>query len=204
MKQLILFLLLFPSLLIPVRADSRGGVAVGGIHVLMTTVTGEPLEGAQFRICREITPSEMTDKTVEKELLPVGKEYRIMTRELFWDNRSLAGEKTQSVTTDETGKAAIYGLPYGTYYLVEENAPLGYDRITKPVRVTIHKYSHLTEGDNIRDDDGDVIDNTLHIINVRYSIPQTGDYARVGLMAAGVGILFSAVSLILLNRRRRF
>lgn len=203
MKKITICLLLALAVLRPVpAAAAEGGIAVGGIHILMTGVTGEPLAGAVFRIYREIKPTELTDQSVEKEIMSVGQEYRIMTGEWFWDDRSLSGEKMETVTTDEEGKAAICGLEYGTYYLVEETAPEGYNKITKPIRVTIHKYSHLMEADNVRDDKGVIIDNTLHIINVRYTLPKTGGMDRILLTAGMVGIVFSAVSLILLNRRK--
>lgn len=202
MKQMIICILII-LLLIPVpAAASQGGVEVGGIHILMTSVTGEPLEGAVFRLYRETESTELTDQSVDKEILPVGQEYRIMTMEQFWNNRELAGEKAETVTTNAAGEAAVYGLEYGTYYLVEETAPEGYNRITKPIRLTIHKYSHLTQSDDVRDDKDVVIDNTLHIINVRYTLPETGEMNRIPLIAGAVGVVFSAVSLLLLNRRR--
>ena len=93
-------------------------------------------------------------------------------------------------------------MPYGAYYLIETRAPEGYNRIIDPIRVTVHKYSHLTNADDVYDDQGQIIDNTLHIINVRYTIPDTGFSGTLQLAAAGTGVLFSAAALILLNRKR--
>lgn len=206
MKRIIICWILLLSAaawLLPMRSEATGGVAVGGIQILKTNVSGDPLEGAVFQIAREVKDSELTDGKLDKQILKVGEENKIVTYENFWNNRELAGERTNSVTTDSEGKAAIYGLPYGTYYLVETAAPEGYNRITSPIRLTIHKYSHLTEEDNVRDDKGVVIDNTLHIINIRYTLPDTGNRNTVQMTAAGVGILFSAAALLLLNRKRR-
>ena len=203
MKRRLFCLLLLLTLLRPVPALAvQEGIPVGGIHILMTGVTGEPLEGAVFRICREVTSDELTDPAVVKEVQPVGQEYRIMTAEAFWPDRTLSGERLETVETDAMGQAAIYGLEYGTYYLVEDRAPEGYERIRRPIRITIHKYSHLTKADNICDDRGALIDNTLHIINVRYKLPQTGDLGRLTLTTGAVGVIFSAISLLLLNRRK--
>jgi hypothetical protein len=64
------------------------------------------------------------------------------------------------------------------------------------------QYSHLTEDDCVKDDKGSIIDNTLHIINVRYALPDTGNWGTLQLTAAGTGIVFSSAALLLLNWRR--
>ena len=203
MKQTILCLmLLIAAFFLPVQSEAAG-VEVGGIHILMTNVTGEPLPDAEFELYRQAEDGELSDSRLEKKLLTIGEEHKIMIREDFWDNRGLSGEKAARAVTDENGMAAIYGLPYGTYYLVETDAPEGYNRISTPIRISIHKYSHLTESDNVTDDRGEVIDNTLHIINIRYTLPETGSMDRIRLTAGFVGILFSAAALLLLNYRRR-
>lgn len=204
-RQTICLILLFLLALgcLPVRSfASETGVPVGGIHILKTSVKGDPLEGAVFEIARELKEGELTDQTVDKKLLTIDGENHIMAMETFWDNRSMTGEKQREVVTDASGNAAIYGLPYGTYYLVETMAPDGYNRIIDPIRVAIHKYSHLTAQDGVQDDQGVVIDNTLHIINVRYTLPDTGNLGTLQLAAGGTGVLFSSAALILLNRKR--
>lgn len=180
----------------------EGGIPVGGIHILKSSVTGEPLDGAVFQIARELRDGELTNQKVEKIILRIADENRIMALESFWTTREMTGEKQKEVATDKNGGAAIFGLPFGTYYLVESVAPEGYNRITDAIRITIHKYSHLTQEDNVCDDKGVLIDNTLHIVNVRYALPETGNLAEVQLAAAGTGILFSSAALILLNRNK--
>ena len=195
---------LLSLLIFPVRAAGvEGGVAVGGIEILKTNASGKPLEGAVFRIAREVRHEELTDQSVPKEVLKIGEENRIVTFEAFWDHREMTGVRIPEVTSDAQGKAAVYGLPYGTYYLVEAQAPEGYNRITAPIRVAIHKYSHLTQGDGVKDDQGVIIDNTLHIINIRYTLPDTGGMERLTLTAAIVGVVFSAAALLLMNFRFR-
>lgn len=178
------------------------GIPVGGATILKTDVSGKPLEGAVFQIVRELRDGELRDQEVNKQIVKIGKENRIMTAEYFWDNRQMQGERCMQIQTDAEGRAILFGLPYGTYYLVEKTAPEGYNKIGEPIRVAIHKYSHLTEEDGVRDDKNVLIDNTLHIINVRYSLPDTGHLAMVQLVAAGVGILFSSAALLLMNRHR--
>lgn len=202
MVQLILLLWVLSVLNPPPAQAEDWGLPAGGLHLLKTSVTGEPLQGAVFQVLRELKEGELTDPTVEKDMVCLGEEYRIMARERFWTDRSMTGGRVWEAITDDEGRTAVYGLEYGTYYLVESQAPEGYNRITDPVRVTIHKYSHLTAEDKVLDDAGKLIDNTLHIINVRYSLPDTGNWGTLQLAAAGTGILFSSAALILLNRRR--
>ena len=197
------FILTFGFFRAEVRAE-EWGIPVGGINILMTNVAGEPLEGAGFRLVRELRDGELTDASVEKTILRIRDENRVMAVEQFWCDRSMQGAKTDQTVTDETGKASIYGMAYGTYYLVETRAPEGYNKITSPIRVTAHKYSHLVQEDNVRDDQGDVMDNTFHIVNVRYKLPDTGSWGTLQLAAGGTGILFSSAALLFLNYRRRY
>lgn len=187
----------------PVRSDAAGGIPVGGIELLMTDVVGQPLEEASFQILREAREEELGDHAVEKRMVKIGEEHRIMTVESFWTSIELTGQKQTTVLTGTDGRAGMYGLNYGTYYLLETQAPDGFNRIREPIRVTVHRYSHLTAEDGVRDDDGKLIDNTLQIINLRYTLPDTRTWGDVQLAAAGTGILFSSAALLLLGRKRR-
>lgn len=204
MKKILYYLMLaFWLLCIPLKAEAtQWGVPVGGLHILKTNVKGDALEGAVFQIARDLKEGELTDKKVEKQFLWIGGENRLMAMESFWTDRSMDGDRKNEVITDKNGNASIYGLIYGTYYLVEQEAPAGYNRISDPIRITIHKFSHLTEADNVCDDNGNIIDNTLHIVNLRYTLPDTGSWGTLQLAAGGTGVLFSSVALILLNRKR--
>ena len=203
MMECLVMIGLYLTAVFPMHGYAAGGIPVGGLELLMTDVVGQPLEGASFQILREAGEEELGDHTVEKRMVKIGEEHRIMTVESFWTSIELAGQKQRSVLTGTDGRAGIYGLNYGTYYLLETQAPDGFNRIRDPIRVTVHRYSHLTAEDGIRDDDGKLIDNTLHIINLRYTLPDTKTWGVVQLAAAGTGILFSSAALLLLGRKRR-
>lgn len=197
----VFFCVLFECAALTARAE-KGGIPVGGIHILKTDLIGNTLEGAVFQIARFPQDGELLDQAKEKKVLKIDGEHRIMVLESFWSCPDMTGEKRLEAQTDEAGRAGLYGLPYGAYYLIETRAPEGYNRIIDPIRVTVHKYSHLRNADDVYDDQGQIIDNTLHIINVRYTIPDTGFSGTLQLAAAGTGVLFSAAALILLNRKR--
>lgn len=205
MKRIALYVLLFilTAGILPWPAKAaETKPELGGLNILKTNITGDPLEGAVFQVYRSVRDGELADHSVKKKMLKIDGENRIMVMESFWNSRDLTGEKQLQAVTDKEGRAEIFGLPYGTYYLVEENAPEGYNRISTPIRVTVHKYSHLLEADDVRDDQGVIIDNTLHIINLRYTLPDTGNMETLKLTAACMGLVFSALALILLNRKR--
>ena len=176
----------------------------GGIHILKTDIFGKALPGACYQIAREATSSELQDSSVPKRLLKAGEETLTVVYPSFWDSRGMAGGKKTEVETASDGTAAMYGLPYGTYYLVESKAPEGYDRMTEPIRVTVNKYSHLTAADDVRDDADTVIDNTLHIVTIRYGLPDTGDTAFLSVPTAFAGLLVSLglLSWLLYLRKR--
>lgn len=204
MKRIMLCpIMIWVLLMLPLPGFAAGGIPVGGVELLMTDVAGQPLESASFQILREAEDDELGDHAVEKRMVKIGEEHRIMTVESFWTSAEMDGQKQESVSTGTDGRAGIYGLNYGTYYLLETQAPVGFNRIREPIRVTVHKYSHLTAGDGVRDDEGKLIDNTLHIINLRYTLPDTKTWGVVQLAAAGTGILFSSAALLLLGRKRR-
>lgn len=175
----------------------------GGINILKTNASGQPLEKAVFRIVREANREEAQDPSIQTESLTIGNETVDVIAQTFYGDRSMSGKLFRQISTDQEGRASMYGLSHGSYYLVEVKAPEGYNRIAVPIRVTVNKYSHLTEGDSVRDDDGVVIDNTIHIINLRYRIPDTGSSGQKRVKFAAVGVILSAGALFALNYRRR-
>ena len=79
---------------------------------------GKKLAGATFKIAREATKTELLDETIRKETITVGDNRLQVVFETFYGTQDLSGEKVSQITTDENGKALMYGLAYGTYYIV--------------------------------------------------------------------------------------
>ena len=165
-------------------------VYTGGTSILKTNVDGDALKGASFKIAREATEAELADESVTVEKLTVnGKALDVVFQD-FYTTADLSGEKVYEVTTDENGKALIYGLAYGTYYIVETKAPEGYNLLTAPVKVTIYESSHLEE-------------NAVKVINTKFVLPDTGGMGTTVFTVTGLAIIGSAAILILLNSKKR-
>lgn len=89
-------------------------------------------------------------KTDDKGALLAGAEFELRSEKQGAAIRLVKGEdgtyhpKTaadadfvEKVTTDDTGIIKFKGLAAGTYYLVETKAPEGYNKLAKPIEITI-------------------------------------------------------------------
>lgn len=198
-QKTILFVLMLRLFIQPIAAAET---ETGGIHILKTNASGEPLSGARFYVAREATDLEKKDSGCKTETMTIGEEQMEMVYESFFSDKKDRQRPVWETETDMFGTAAMYGLPVGTYYLVEAKAPEGYKRITSPIRISVNKYSHLTAEDGVRDDKGVIVDNTIHIINLRYRVPETGHPEKILFVLAGIGVTASAAALWLIGKNR--
>ena len=97
------------------------------------------------------------------------------------------------------------GLAEGSYWLVETQAPDGYNKLTAPVKITITK-SDTTNVDDwtIKQNDGVVDDKIIDIENTTGTLlPETGGMGTVIFtVIAVVMILGIAVSFVISRRKR--
>lgn len=171
--------------------SDRPEVHTGGALLLKVDASnGEiTLGGATFEVYRKATQDEVAADKDKNELpqITVGETTYKMVKVSFYATESLSGEKVTSVTTTADGKAYIYGLAYGEYYLVETKAPDGYNVLREPTAFTVDATSHQESA--LR------IENTSGV-----ELPTTGGIGT-GVFTA-TGALLTAVAVILLLRRR--
>lgn len=160
-------------------------VHTGGFHLQVTDAEGKGLRGAVFRIAR--LAGELDS---DAEVLEFGQqELKVVYVEVFCN-----GEKTGVVTSSEDGRAAVYGLAYGDYYLVETAAPGGFTLPEQPVEFTVGADSHQLDAER---------GEAVRVINPQSLLPETGDlFLRVlivEVLAAGA----MACLLLFANRKKR-
>lgn len=175
--------------------SDRPEVHTGGIHLRLTDAAQSPLRGASFRIAR---PAVGTDIGAKRETLSIdGKKTQVVFLS-FFDTAQMEGEKVTVLKTNAEGRALAYGLPYGTYYLVQTAAPKGYQILTSPIPVSVNAASHLTKADGWKTTDEETVDNTVSLVNTPFTLPEEGDRGTVLITM----LTFTALGVALLNSRK--
>lgn len=148
------------------------------------------LSGAIFSLYREATEQDLA-QNVNYITVTIGDTPRKLIPVSFYATADLSGEKVLSVTTGADGRVYLYGLAYGDYYLMETDAPAGYNKLKEPVKFTISETSH-TEGSAIR------IKNTSGV-----QLPETGGMGTAIFTIGGLTLIVLAVCLLVTQKRLR-
>ncbi len=175
-----------------VPEEDRPMVYMGGILISKydSADSLQKLGGACFRLVRRATEEELADSAIEKVALTVGEETFRGVYVPFYPTADMTGEKVTETVTQTDGSAAMWGLAYGEYYLVETIAPEGYHLLSAPVTITIHESSHLEE-------------NTLQVANSsKFNLPAAGGTGTTVLTVMGLVFLAGAGAMLLTLRRR--
>ena len=97
-------------------------------------------------------------------------------------------------TTDVNGAAEISGLAAGTYYLLEIEAPQGYNVLTAAQPVT------LTKGEDV--EKGDLLLVTSQVANNKGTIlPSTGGMGTVAFAVVGLIVMAGAAVTLIIKKR---
>lgn len=185
-------------------SSNKAAVSTGGAHIHLSDPAGRSLAGGSFMVARPAGEAERKDPAYSLELLDTPSGPVAVIYETFYGEESMTGPKVSGVTTDETGEAVIYGLSYGSYYLVQTEAPEGTVMQSFPLKLEIGEVSHLTAADGWKDSDGTSVDKTVLIVNSCSTNPETGDLGKKTIQFCILLLLMSASTLICLNRKREY
>lgn len=164
-------------------------VYTGGVNLLKVDGkdTSKTLSGAVFELYRTATQEEVGagDSRLTEILGVPGKVIKVE----FYDNAALSGNKVSTVISDGNGKVSIYGLSYGTYYLVETKAPSGYNALGGTLNIIINEDSHKEENAVIVKNDSGMV------------LPTTGGRGTTLYTVGGISLLCFAGVLIYFKRK---
>ena len=100
-------------------------------------------------------------------------------------------QRAAEAVTDADGCALFYGLAYGTYYLIETEAPEGYNLLTEPVEVVVSAVTHLAE-------------NAVLVTNsAQFRLPETGGMGTALFTLGGAGLLGTGALVLLGGRKKK-
>ena len=164
-------------------------VQTGGVGISKVDTAGNVLAGAQFSIVRPAAEGETADTTITVDDQEIAVVYVD-----FYATADKSGDKVYEVTTGDDGAALFYGLAYsekvGTYYIIETEAPAGYNELLSPVAVEVTAASH---------NDG----NEYKIVNTKgFELPFTGGEGTTIFMVVGVVIIGAAMMLIIVPKKK--
>lgn len=155
-------------------------VYTGGTSILkLDSANSEALKDATFKIARDATPEQIA--AGESVTLTINEEEHQVVFTAFYSDAALT-QKVEECTTGEDGKILMYGLAYGTYYIVEAQAPENYNLLTEPVVVEIDADSHTEEA-------------VVTVYNTKFLLPETGGIGT-GLFTV-FGLLFIGGAFVL-------
>lgn len=106
------------------------------------------------------------------------------------------GTELTPLTTPESGKITVSGLDDGTYWIVEDKAPDGYNKLTEPIKVVITANYDETTGEltshtvTYGDESTAAGNNVIPVQNNKGTLlPGTGGMGTVLFTVAGVALI---------------
>ncbi len=159
--------------------------------------TGDLLAGATFRLYRTEKDAKNNTNAIPVKMVTEGK-YVFDAASTGMDMVSVKNELGSNVNLE------VNGLKEGTYYLVETQAPVGYNKITAPIKITIQKSTTGNPEDWTLSKD-DVVE-VGKIINVKNStgtiLPGTGGMGTVIFTVVGITMIVGIAISFVYSRKK--
>lgn len=155
------------------------------------------------------TKAEQDENTSTKEKINKAQEsynkaFKTASISYDWTENK---EDAIKFVSDGEGRFEVVGLQYGTYYLEEETAPVGYAKLTEAVKFEVNKGSYNLHEDGItyNKETSSIRDKLLdaqQVKNKKITIPQTGGIGTVIFTVAGIVIMGLAGFVLIKNNKK--
>ena len=111
-----------------------------------------------------------------------------------------------AVVTPASGNIKLEGLDAGTYYLEETKAPVGYNKLTAPIKVEISSTLPTTAGTSasytVKADGAETANYTVRVENKAGAVlPSTGGMGTTLFYVVGGGLMVAAIVLLVTKKR---
>lgn len=164
--------------------------------------SGEKLAGAKFKLYSNKTDADANDDTKAIKVSPVvaGQAGNYVV-----DPTSSTTEfKSVKDITGEGYNLRVNGLAEGTYYLVETEAPAGFNKLTAPVEIKITKSAEADVNKwTISKDGTDESDKIIDIDNSTGSLlPSTGGTGVIVFAGVAILLVFGVVVSFIRDKRK--
>lgn len=170
------------------------------LDIKKTDTKGTLLAGAKFRLYKNEEDAKAANDNAIKVTGSDGS-YTVAEEQKTESNMDM---DTKATEIDAGYNLRLNGLSAGTYWLVEKEAPAGYNKLTAPIKVTItqnekNKLEWTVSKDNVPEDDKIIgVENTTGTI-----LPGTGGMGTILFTVVGIALVLIIAASFVISRRKR-
>lgn len=170
------------------------------LDIKKTDTKGTLLEGAKFRLYNNEGDAKAANDNAIKVTGSNGS-YTVAEDQKTESNMDM---DTKATDVGAGYNLRLNGLAAGTYWLVEKEAPAGYNKLTAPIKVIItqdgeNKLKWTVSKDNVLEDDKIIdVENTTGTI-----LPGTGGMGTILFTVVGIALVLIIAASFVISRRKR-
>ena len=170
------------------------------LDIKKTDTKGTLLAGAKFRLYKNEEDAKAANDNAIKVTGSDGS-YTVAEDQKTESNMDM---DTKAEAVGAGYNLRLNGLAAGTYWLVEKEAPAGYNKLTAPIRVTItqdgeNELKWTVSKDNVPEDDKIIdVENTTGTI-----LPGTGGMGTILFTVVGIALVLIIAASFVISRRKR-
>lgn len=170
------------------------------LDIKKTDTKGALLAGAKFRLYKKEGDAKAANDNAIKVTGSDGS-YTVAENQKTESNMDMDTKATEVGTGYNL---RLNGLAAGTYWLVEKEAPAGYNKLTAPIKVTITQDEEKELKWTVSKDDVLEDDKIIDIKNTTGTIlPGTGGMGTVLFTVVGIALVLIIAASFVISRRKR-